>query len=208
MILAEISIDISNPSARQAIRDRNDMHRNIMKAFPRADGEARKTMGVQYRLIEKNNSLTALVMSAVSGNWEETIRSGYMLKRERQMDDVLASLTKGRILGMDVLCVPSKKICCDGKNSRRRFLCSESEREGWLRRKGEMLGFEVLSYRENGVSQACAYKKNMPIRFNYARVLSNVRITDEEKFRLAYSEGIGPEKAYGMGMMLLSGRPV
>lgn len=59
-----------------------------------------------------------------------------------------------------------------------------------------------------GVFQACAYKKNMPIRFSYARVLSNVRIADEEKFRLAYSEGIGPEKAYGMGMMLLSGRPV
>lgn len=208
MILAEISIDISNPSARQAIRDRNDMHRNIMKAFPKADGEARKTMGVQYRLIEKNNGLTALVMSAVAGNWEETAGSGYFLLRERQMDDVLASLTKGRILGMDVLCVPSKKITGDWKNSRRRFLCSESERESWFRSKGKASGFEVLSYRENGVFRISAYKKNMPIRFSYTNVLTNVRIADEEKFRMAYAEGIGPEKAYGMGMMLLSGRPV
>lgn len=209
MTLAEVLIDMRNPSAQQAIRNCNDMHRNIMKAFAGCGGACpRKDMGVQYRLIQKENRLTALVMSNEPGNWEAVRGNGYTLLREREMDDVLSSLKNGRMLGMDIFCVPTKKTAVEGKNSRRRFLCTEAEREGWLRRKGEAMGFEVLSYRENGTFQAMGYKKNMPIRFGYVNVAANIRINDEQRFREAYSGGIGAEKAYGMGMMLLSGRAV
>lgn len=209
MTLAEILIDIRNPSAQQAIRNCNDMHRNIMKAFDSCGGAfPRKDLGVQYRLIQKENRLTALVMSHKPGNWEAVRGNGYLLLREREMDDILSSLKNGRMLGMDIFCVPSKKTAGDGKNSRRRFLCIESEREGWLRRKGEAMGFDVLSYRENGTFQAIGYKNNMSIRFRYVNVAANIRINDEQRFREAYSGGIGAEKAYGMGMMLLSGKTI
>lgn len=207
MTLAEIEIDWRNPSARHALADCHDMHRNIMRAFADTDeAHARQALGVQYRLLQADEGAKALVLSNQPGDWDRLRGNGYMLAREKSVDELLKSFTQGRKLGFDIFCVPSKKVRGDGNNSRRRMLTLSEERINWLMRKGLTMGFDVLSCMENGSFRAAGTRAGGQIVFDYVRMVGNLCITDAETFKGAYCAGIGPEKAYGMGMLLLGRR--
>lgn len=207
MTLTEIHIDPRQPSAKRALTDCHDMHRNIMRAFADGDGAcARRSLGVQYRLLQSGADVKALVLSNEPGAWGKTEANGYTMIREKSVDAMLASLTKGRVIGFDLLCVPSKKIKGEGKNSRRRTLTLPEERVAWLERKGEPAGFELTSCMEMGSFTAAGLRAGQRLSFEFFRMVGNLCITDTKKFTEAYCTGFGPEKAYGMGMMLLARR--
>lgn len=207
MTLAEIEINRHNPSARHALADCHDMHRNIMRAFVDTDeANVRQTLGVQYRLLQEEAGSKALVLSNQPGDWDKLRGCGYILAREKNVDELLKSFAQGRILGFDIFCVPSKKVKCDGKNSKRRALTLSEERLSWLMRKGKDMGFSVLSCAENGSFRAAGTRAGGQIVFDYVRMVGNLCITDADVFRRTYCTGIGPEKAYGMGMLLLGRR--
>lgn len=207
MTLAEVRIDPRNPSARRALADCHDMHRNIMRAFHDVDDDhPRLTLGVQYRLLQTDEEIKALVLSDQPGEWDRAEADGYALLREKSVDGLLESFAAGRVMGFDLFCVPSKKIKGDGKNSKRCALTDSRERAEWLRRKGRDAGFDVVSYAESGSFSAAGARAGQHIRFEYVRMVGNLRIVDEKKFENAYRTGIGPEKAYGMGMLLLGRR--
>ncbi len=204
MTLAEIEINRRNPSARRALADCHDMHRNIMRAFADTDeANARQILGVQYRLLQADEGVKALVLSNQPGDWDRLRGNGYILEREKSVDELLKSFAKGRVLGFDIFCVPSKKVKGDGSNSRRRMLTLGEERLNWLMRKGQTMGFEVLSCLENGNFRAVGTRVGGQIVFAYVRMVGNLQISDADAFRRTYCVGIGPEKAYGMGMLLL-----
>ena len=106
------------------------------------------------------------------------------------------------MLRFNLMAMPSKKVKTDGlKNSKRVFLGKESDRREWLYNKAAQNGFEVLSYIEtdksdNRIKNDCGYKS---VVFN-----GILKITDKEKFYDAYQYGIGAEKAFGCGMLLVS----
>ena len=208
MILTELTIDWRNPSARHALLDCNDMHRNLMRAFDDVPfDQARKVLGVQYRLLPGvNGSVKVLVLSNTRGSWQALEKNGYTWRREQNLDALLDAFIDGRVLSFDLFCVPSKKVKCVGKNSRRVCLVSQEDKMTWLNRKGEMGGFSLLQCWENGTFLASGRKKEKNIRFAYTRMIGNLSITDAAQFRKTYQNGIGPEKAYGMGMLLLGRR--
>ena len=102
---------------------------------------------------------------------------------------------------------PSKKVGAEGaKNSRRRVLREESERLAWLARKAEQNGFVPINVRELEAAQQLGRhdeKQGGRLYVDSYHYQGTLRITDAVKFRYAVRKGIGPGKAYGLGMLLL-----
>ena len=93
------------------------------------------------------------------------------------------------------------------KNSRRRILRTEEERLDWLRRKAEQNGFELVSCQE--LESGCqtgthAVEQGGKMRMDSYHYQGVLRICHAEQFRSAVRNGIGPGKAYGLGMLLLN----
>jgi len=119
----------------------------------------------------------------------------------KDISHVSAALTEGKLMRFDIMAVPSKKIAVPGsKNSKRVYLIKEDERSAWLKRKAADNGFEVLSFTE----ESDASNKIKEGEYRSVVFKGLLRITDHEKFAYAYQNGIGAEKAFGCGMLLLS----
>ena len=92
-----------------------------------------------------------------------------------------------------------------GANSRRVFLRTAQERADWLRHQGEKGGFRVVSLQEDTPFDLHGKRSPGNICLRAVRMMGRLEITDTVRFVDAYQSGIGPEKAYGMGMLLLGG---
>lgn len=202
MYLSKLSLDISNPSVRQALVDCQDMHRNIMKAF----SEGRRTVSMLYRLVEKKTGITLYVFSAQCPDWKEAERNGYHLEEMKDISALPDLYKAGSVLRFNLLANPSKKVDVEGKkNSARVALLTQEERLDWLNRQGTKYGFDVLQVMMPSADKLFNGKRNgNPIRYVAVEFEGVLRITDGAKFWEAYRSGIGPEKAYGMGLLMLS----
>lgn len=199
MYLSKIDLDIRAPSVRQGLRNCEDMHKNIQKCF----GSARADAGVLYRLHRGGKGICVYLLS----DSEPTAPVPGMIPEGcKDMTAYENALTEGRVFRFDLLCMPSKKVA-DGqkKNSRRINLRTPVERAAWLERKAAAGGFEILpdTLCETEERVVTGRKGDSELIFHATQFTGVLRITDEEAFRRTWREGIGPEKAYGLGMLML-----
>lgn len=200
MFLSKFVINQENPSAKQAMRNVQEFHRNLMACFQSSRQEA----GVLYRM---NLSMKIPVVYVLSKAAPQNVRRDVMqLLESRSIDSYINSLREGRIFSFDICTIPCKKIVREGKkNSARITLGLEAERIQWLLRKADDAGFRILTVQEMECTETYGKKKateNEMFLKGY-HYQGQLIVKDGEKFRQAYCEGIGPDKAYGYGMMLL-----
>ena len=203
MYLTKIELDRSYQRIRSAMGDSQQMHRLVTGLF----GKSRKEADVLYR-VRMSGILGELYLYSVIPVMEERVLPGMRLTAQRDVTLWLESMKTGDIYRFQLLTAPSKKVACEGtKHSRRRSLREPEERLTWLARKGEQGGFAILSVQETpGEKLSARHTVNdggmlTVDSFCYTGCL---RITDENAFRRTVREGIGPEKAYGLGMLLLA----
>ena len=99
-----------------------------------------------------------------------------------------------------------KSAAAPGENNRRRVLRRREDRLAWLARKAEQNGFELIEVEEargEKLSAAHAEDRGGRLYLDLYRYSGFLRIRDLSKFRSALRSGIGPGKAYGLGMLLL-----
>lgn len=211
MYLSRIVLDLRHPSVRQALRDCNDMHRNLMQGFPTVQGEipARNSAGVLYRLVERRDGVSLLVTSDAVPDRQALGIRGYGLSADSPKDisRLEQVFVEGMALRFELLAAPCKKQAGDQKNSRRMFLRSQGERMEWLSRKAQQHGFEIIEASENSNPiNIEGTKREMRIHYEAVRFVGTLRILDRERFWQAYCTGIGPGKSYGMGMLTVARR--
>jgi len=200
MFLSKIELDRRNPSVRQALKNCNDMHRNLMGFFEMP----RKEAGVLYRLHLTDFSASVYLLSD-SLLKPRSNATGMSLVGSKLIDGFLQSLTEGEIFNFDLLTLPSKKKPVEGqKNSRRIALRSAGERADWLRGKAAQYGFEIIWSREDGMYKQFGKSGKDEMYLTAIQFRGMLRITDTALFTKAYTCGIGPAKSYGLGMLLLS----
>ncbi|GBF50734.1 CRISPR-associated protein Cas6/Cse3/CasE [Leptospira ryugenii] len=93
--------------------------------------------------------------------------------------------------------------------SKRVGIYKDYEQVDWLKRKGELSGFEILNLQfDKGEKEKVSKKKNMKIlheldllQVHFTGIL---RVTNTEAFKKAYTQGIGSGKAFGCGMLMLA----
>ena len=205
MYLSKVVLDLRHPSVRQALRDVNDMHRNLMAGFSMNGGKdtPRADMQVLYRVFEQRERVYLLVSSTEKPNAEALAKRGFRTDDTmiRDVSALRGAFMAGRTLRFELLASPCRKVSGDG-NSRRFFLTEPEERAAWLQRKGETGGFEVLSvYESSNRIDLLGHRDGADVK-NSAVLFSGVlKITDEDAFWMSYTQGIGPGKAYGLGML-------
>lgn len=202
MYLSKIEMSLSESSVRTALRDAQKMHRLVAGLYqmPRQEAELVYRVHVQGQRV-------ALYMYAGLPIDRSRILPGMLLVGERELSDWLSAMQEGQVWGFDLLTMPFKKVP-DGenRNSRRRVLRTQEERLAWLNRKAEQNGFAMLEVQESvGEKESAVHpaEKGGKLYLDSYRYSGILRITNEEHFRLALRRGIGPGKAYGLGMLLL-----
>ncbi|MBI3617669.1 MAG: type I-E CRISPR-associated protein Cas6/Cse3/CasE [Candidatus Omnitrophica bacterium] len=75
----------------------------------------------------------------------------------------------------------------------------------WLKERGENNGFETLSLRADGYRQNRFIKKKsgLPVRYSTVDFTGTLKVRDEQRFKKMLFEGLGPEKGFGCGLMLV-----
>lgn len=205
MFMTCVEINRLHYSARQALADCCDMHRNIMRLFASDSAPVRRNdEQVLYRVIEQQNVISLYITSKMPPNLQNANWLFTEHCRQRNIQPVLDTFAVGQVLAFDLLTHPSKKIKGHGKNSARVFLKTSDERLHWMIHEGEKHGFRLMEMKEDEPFDMHGRRYTGKIILRIVRMRGRLQITDAELFAEAYQNGIGPEKAYGLGMLLLS----
>lgn len=209
MYLSKIVFNIKSRRTVDILGTAQKTHQFIMSAFDDIPSDTpRKDLGVLFRINETDFSIFAIVSSLVKPSWDkaynENLISSFEVKDASALND---GIKNGKTYILDALLVPCKRTTneIDGKKKiKRHFLKDAEEREQWFRRQAEANGFEVTSLIEKGQKKIYGIKGYTETWVNTVNFSATIRITDEEKFRNAHKCGIGIEKAYGAGMLLIA----
>jgi CRISPR system Cascade subunit CasE len=217
-----------NTKSRAVLRDLLDsqeIHRTVMSAFPQTDqqGEgARERFGVLYRLEldRRRGCLILYVQSLAQPDWSGLppdyliFAPGLENPASKSVAKAYRGLKLGAVLSFRLKANTTRKIDTktgpDGlrRHGRRVELVREEDQVDWLRRKGEQGGFQVLNVHLEGLYKEQGKRRGSGVSpLTLAGVLfqGRLRITDPERF-LSHSllKGIGPGKAYGLGLLSLA----
>lgn len=202
MYLAKIEMSLSEPAVRAALRDAQKMHRLVAGLYqlPRQEAE------LVYRVRTQGYTVALYLYAAQPINLDRLL-PGIRLTGERDVSDWLASIREGQLWRFDLLTMPFKKVSDgEGSNSRRRVLRTQEERLAWLARKAVQNGFVILDVQETpGEKESAVHtaEKGGRLFLDAYQYSGTLRILDAERFRQAVRQGVGPGKAYGLGMLLL-----
>ncbi len=197
-----ISRIVLNPGNRQVASEMArpyEMHRTLLRAF--GDGIAPNEEGrILFRLeLPRSGWPHVLVVSPWRPHWER-LPARYAMEPPEcvEYDPVVA---RGALYHFRLRTRPAVKKSEFGQRQGRRIaLLSPEEREGWLRRKGERHGFRVAfveSKEQSWVDSKNGTEQRMPCVL-FDGVLEAV---EPEAVRQALFRGIGPQKAYGFGLL-------
>lgn len=182
MKLIKMTFDRSSASVRQCLIDRQDLHKNIQAFF----GASREESRVLYRITKDSIYVTA---STAPITTESNGISVVAVKELTLPDD-------GEILRFNLFVRPYKK-----REGHRIPLTNEQARLEWLFKQGQRYGFEYITVRENGHGTIRSKLKGFEVEGFYYSGL--IRVIDKDKIADALENGIGAEKAYGLGMLLV-----
>jgi len=223
MYLSRLLLDPRSRTVHRGLADCQELHRTIMAAFPqitKPDDNARERFGILHRLEvdHRSNRLTLYVQSREAPDWSNLPR-GYLQAEAavKPVDPAYRSLQTGAVLSFRLKANPSKRLNSAriGPDGRSRLgarveLRREEEQIDWLRRKGEQGGFDLLGVRvlAQAKEQGRRQRQGGPgSTLTLAGVVfeGHLRITDTEKFyHHSLARGIGPGKAYGLGLLSLA----
>lgn len=96
---------------------------------------------------------------------------------------------------------PAKK-----HRSNRYRITNEQEQAQWIYAKGKENGFRILSYSIDSSPEIAYRKGNHFCHFVGVDCEGTLEVTDRQKFLSALENGVGQEKAYGFGLLLLKGK--
>lgn len=225
MHLSRLLLNHKSRAVLRDLADSQELHRTVMSAFPQADTPeegARKRFGVLHRLEldPRRGRLVLYVQSLERPDWSR-LPPDYLLSAPglenpatKSVAEAYRALKPGAVLSFRLKANPTRKIDTktgpDGlrRHGRRVELVQEEDQATWLKRKGEQGGFQVLSARVGGLSKERSRHRGSGVSpLTLAGVLfeGHLRVTDPERF-LNHSllRGIGPGKAYGLGLLSLA----
>ena len=200
--LAKIEID-HETAYKAGLRDSYAWHQKSWLAFPGRDGEGRDFL---TRLDEIDGGFRLLLLSATS-----PIRPEWCPEPSWECKEIAAAFFSHATYRFSLMANPTKKVrsAADGrllKNSRRVALSKREDLLDWLRRKGEAGGFTFEAEKTRTIPRPrqAFLKKGQAGLHTATEFVGLLTVTDAAAFQKAATQGIGPAKAFGFGMLCLS----
>ena len=186
----------------QRIGNRHDLHREVQAMF----NSAREDSGSLYRVEEKDDRVLIIVQS----NREPNIAASklFCMADSVQHGDIgkyYEGLRSGHCVSFRLETFPFYAFYNEKtKNPTRRFLKDEGRRAEWIRKKLADAGMDLISFSEADMGQHFIGKRQTSGHFRAYEFRGRARVIDEEALARYIQSGIGVEKAYGEGLLLLS----
>jgi CRISPR system Cascade subunit CasE len=228
MFLSRLFLNPRSRVVRTDLADPGQLHRTVMRAFPPDIGATpRKDLGVLWRVDDDPNAgrVALLVQSAAKPDWS-CLPEGYVLGPAdafssdheghlsvRDVSDERAALRVGDALLFRLRANTTRKIDTktrpDGtkSNGQRVPVTGDEARMAWLARHAAARGFVVESARVAELPSVKSRARDLTL--GGAQFDGVLTVTDEVLFRTrALAEGIGPAKAFGMGLLSVIRAPI
>lgn len=203
MFLSKLTFNLRSAEVVNALNNCQDMHINIMQGFDLAGEQGKEGVraknDILYRIIEGKKGIIAYVQSNIKPDWDKAIRSGIVAFDVKDITLLQESFIKGSIYRFNIECSPYIYI-----ENKKRFIKDKQKREEWLQKVGAREGFEILAYNEQQTKSVVGIQRDKGSGFGCVIVEGVLRVTDKDKFKEAHKRGIGPRKAYGLGLLLLA----
>lgn len=201
MYLSRIILNAKHPRTKSEVEHPYELHRTICKDFD--DPEAARIL---FRAdADRPGQVNVIVQSLTMPRWPEP-DGKYVLSVDEPKAVELGGVRVGMPLRFRLRCRPSKRIGEPGneEQGKRKSLKDKDEIFAWLHRKAAENGFEV---KDVGFDRIYWYesregKQDKPlgaVQFDGVLV-----VTDSDKLREAVRNGIGPQKAFGFGLLSLA----
>lgn len=186
----------------QRLSNRQDLHREVQAMF----NSSREDSGSLYRIEEMEDRVRIIVQS----NREPNIQASklFSMADSVQHGDIgkyYEGLQSGHSVFFKLETFPFYSFYNEKtKNPTRRFLKNEGKRAEWIRKKLADAGLKLISFSEADMGQHFIGKRQTSGHFRAYEFRGRARVVDEEVLASYIQSGIGVEKAYGEGLLLLS----
>lgn len=206
MYLSRIKLDITRSDTMRAFVSPNLIHGALECA--ETDGRTRKL----WRIDRLGNEQYLLIVSESALDFSITAKQfgGDTTVETKSYDGLLARIVNGSQWQFRLKANPTVQKT-DAKTGRGKPIAhiTPKHQEEWLKRQAEKHGFSLSDdeWRVTG-SQWYRFRKGQSqhkvcmLAVTYEGILT---VTDADLFRNALTQGIGREKAYGMGMLTVTG---
>lgn len=164
----------------------------LCRAIPPKSVDKTNTREFLFKVADKNGYFEILVLSQKKpkplsfGTWETKEMASNFYSRKRYVFDILAN--------------PAKK----SRKSLGRVGIPLEEQDKWMEDQLKKMGCHVLSLDHRSFGMLPHKKPNgHPFRVETTQFLGTIEIVDQELFYKGVIQGIGDEKTFGYGLLLL-----
>lgn len=209
MYLSRVEIDLNN---RQKIQDLSHLgayHNWVEQSFPQEIDEQKRLRHL-WRIDVLNYKTYMLVLSKEKPDLQKLetygVKGSAMTK---DYDHFLNQLDEGQIMRFRLTANPSRKIArLHQKQGKVVPHVTIAQQKDWLLQKAAKNGFEIVE-NENGLNfdivnrewKLLRHKGGHHAKLSCVTFEGILKITDISQFKDALINGIGREKAYGMGLL-------
>lgn len=211
MYLSRVAIDLSNRQRTKELTHLGAYHNLVEQSFTwrQVDGPRPRHL---WRLDQLGDRLFMLVLSedkpdlAILGQYGDP-----RLAQTKDYDPFLARLTAGQRMQFRLTANPTRSVLQPGMSRGQVYPhVTVAQQEQWLFDRADKSGFEIASLPDDaGLAFDVVSRDHPVLRHRGARMvrLSRVSfegiltITDLDAFKQTLVNGIGREKAYGMGLL-------
>lgn len=211
MYLSRLQLNPAHPQARRDLASAYELHRSLARAYA-ADARTPPMRFVWRREAEPGGlpGTTVLVQSAAVGNWPALGASvlhgeDYCERLDANKPVALERLIQaGQRCRFRLLANPTVT-----RNGRRYGVHDDEARQAWLRRQGERVGFQLVVAERSASGRLRTSQGGRERTITLDAVLFDgiLTVTDAAAVQRAWSSGIGPGKALGLGMLSLAPMP-
>lgn len=202
MFLSKVVLNHHSREVCENICNSDYLHKRVMEGFNDyfMDGRSfeRKDKNILFRTHFSSSSFIIYVQSEVEPNWygKEWVLSANI----KCIDSILDFIKSGKVLSFDLDCIP---YFTDETGKLRSYVKADDKIE-WFRKKGDYNGFKLLSCRVSSSNKKVTnIGGHSNIIFNLSNLVGKIEVTDADAFKQFFKKGVGRQKAYGAGMILL-----
>lgn len=220
LYLSRVCLNPLHAPSLKLVYDLEGIHKKLLMTLschqgdkPRT-GDQPRTANVLFRIDTNDSGPTILIQSDSAPDWDALELAPRALREPPQTKAFEPSFSVGQRLSFRLLARPSSKKAGDfgvkpngkRKSGPRRDCRNDDERLQWLQRKAAASGFVLESCGLTLFSLPQIKSTNGPNANSFSAVQFDgiLVVSDPEKLVEAVRKGIGPQKAFGFGLLSLA----
>lgn len=200
MFLSRLLLDPRHHRTRSEFDHPYELHRTLCKAWPDPDAAR-----ILFRPELERGVARVIVQSQTPPDWTR-LTADHVTQTDGPKQIDLDGLTQGRRLAFRLRCRPSHRVGEPGspEEGKRKSLKDRGAIFDWLQRKADANGFRVEAAGFDRVYWYDSKEGKDPKPLGGVQFDGILVVDDPDKLKEAVANGIGPQKAFGFGLLSLA----